>query len=695
MDEHKKYDAVSIPPRDKKATGDIKTPAQGVSPGASSYAAMIFAEIEIGFGSADTAKNADAAGATIAADGVTGAVDATDGATGVAGAVGAPDAAKAAADTVGAVGAAKAAAVSKTRTLPDATANAIARPQPIEQINADPIRQKIYDMRILGAGNPFAMRDNGLFYQQGKFMEAFTDDFQEAEHLSMYFPCYQLLGYRQLRTFFTWRTKVRRGEFPKISISYIFLYIYELLSNIGVSSSSEGLDRLMAVWFAYRESEPVLDDYLPRWVKDYHIYYPLPHGFTDFVRKYALWRYYPEMFAVEAGAEHSLALWNRISGYDVTKSSFYAAGNEDLFRDCFHAVLCGIRAFCGNRDIRFESILIYRTVYQGAPWHPFSRTLFHPWLKQADRQVEMPGQENYYCSDNRWTANVSLYHAGRKEAVGYLIRKTEECLRQTVKYKYKITADPSTAHVYFQKLKALGITCAELDGVIERSVADFYRDFNRTVVTVDLDNLDRIRREALGTQHKLIVPEEAAAGLGRVYAAGADQASAALASADPASADLMPTGQASADLASVDLMPTDQAPIDPLQAVSQQPAQVASEEQPVQAAPQLQPTQAASPQQPTQTAGAVSDGWAALKDALSDTELRALALVLQGSSGSMGVLSATLKAFADESGVMLEVLADGINEKAADLIGDNLLETDGGMTIYDEYKEKIAEMVGS
>ena len=54
---------------------------------------------------------------------------------------------------------------------------------------------------------------------------------------------------------------------------------------------------------------------------------------------------------------------------------------------------------------------------------------------------------------------------------------------------------------------------------------------------------------------------------------------------------------------------------------------------------------------------------------------------------------ATIKALADENGIMLEVLADNINEKASGHIGDNILETGETMTVYDEYKEKISEMM--
>ena len=52
-----------------------------------------------------------------------------------------------------------------------------------------------------------------------------------------------------------------------------------------------------------------------------------------------------------------------------------------------------------------------------------------------------------------------------------------------------------------------------------------------------------------------------------------------------------------------------------------------------------------------------------------------------------------MKRFADEHGIMLEVLADSINEKAFDHIGDSILELDDSMIIYDEYLENVKAMV--
>ncbi|MCL2343378.1 MAG: TerB N-terminal domain-containing protein [Firmicutes bacterium] len=480
--------------------------------------------------------------------------------------------------------------------------------EPIGPRTADPIREKFYQMRSLASGNPFARNDAGLFYKQARFMADFSDDYPGRAPFSMYYPYYQHMGYEQLRTYFTWRTNARRGEILPIALSYVFLYLYELLSGVGVRDPADGLDRLMAVWAAVRRREPMLDGYLPQWIKDYCIYYPLPQNFSDFVAERGLQRYYPELFLFDLGAENTLSLWNGISGYDITKSKFYGAGNAVLLESCFAAVLRGLREACARRRLGLDDLLIYG-ICRGVTWNPFGRALFVPWLQQPDRRVELPGGEVYTCRDNWWTADITLRYAGRRELVGYLLKKTEACLREAVKYSPKITVSAAALRQALPRLQKLGLPPPELDRVIEKAVADFQSGRNRRVVTVNRQNLARIREEALGTQNRLIVPEE----------------------------------DASQTILSV-------------------------------SEPQAEPL------------NLISDGWSALKEALCATERAALSVALTG--------SADIKIFAAQNGVMPEILADGINEKAMDFIGDNILAFAENMAIYEEYRENIAEMLG-
>jgi len=248
--------------------------------------------------------------------------------------------------------------------------------------------------------------------------------------------------------------------------------------------------------------------------------------------------------------------------------------------------------------------------------------------------------ERYYCKNGEWTANLPIYYSSQKDFVGYIIKKTEACLRQAVNYKYKLVAEIKPGGKPFMELKRPAAKRAELDKVIEKAVADFYRDLTRTVVEVDFHSLERIRREAKGTQDSLLVPE------------------------DEMNDQSAPIKEGSGGAAT-------QAPI-PNHYEELTGAGIHSD------------TQQSEPAELTMS---YSDGWKALKGALTDIERKALLITLQG------VVS--IKAFADENSIMLEVLADCINEKAADCIGDSILELEDEMIIYDEYREEVVRMVGA
>ena len=71
-----------------------------------------------------------------------------------------------------------------------------------------------------------------LFYRQGMFLADFTDDCTERAMFTRYYPTYHDMTNKQLRTYFTWRTNVRRGIVEKTSASYAMVYCYELLNQI-------------------------------------------------------------------------------------------------------------------------------------------------------------------------------------------------------------------------------------------------------------------------------------------------------------------------------------------------------------------------------------------------------------------------------------------------------------------------------
>lgn len=110
-----------------------------------------------------------------------------------------------------------------------------------------------------------------VFVKQGKLLANYEDDYEYDREVVRYFPTYESLTDRELRGYFTWRTKLRRGEVQKTSATYAYLYIYELLNQIGVDTPQEGYDKLR--WFrqTYGQLDPSICGYLEQWSVDYVI----------------------------------------------------------------------------------------------------------------------------------------------------------------------------------------------------------------------------------------------------------------------------------------------------------------------------------------------------------------------------------------------------------------------------------------
>lgn len=75
-------------------------------------------------------------------------------------------------------------------------------------------------------------------------MEDYEDDYVYSGDFNCYYPTYRAMNTNQLRGYFLWRTKVRRGDIQKTFLSFAFVYIYELLHLVGVSSAEEGFQKL-------------------------------------------------------------------------------------------------------------------------------------------------------------------------------------------------------------------------------------------------------------------------------------------------------------------------------------------------------------------------------------------------------------------------------------------------------------------
>ena len=493
------------------------------------------------------------------------------------------------------------------------------RPQKIEDPAKDEVRILFSQMREIARTHrlPYASlnffdrrarNDNAMiFYQQALFMKDFTDNFKGDAQLSLYFPYYQMMGYEQLRTYFTWRTQVRGGNIANTSLSYVFLYIYELLGNIGVNNPQDGLDKLMVFWKGFSVHDESISKYILRWLKDYHIYYELPQSWGEFVERNNLSAFYPKIKSAD-----NFDLLCAISVYDIRKSAFYTDETCQMIIDCFSYVLERTKQEFEAVGINLDDTF-FRPTKKLTIWKPFSDALFYNWLEQADRQIVLSENEIYTCKDNVWTFNNAITTKKGGQFIGYILKHMEVALRMETKYKYRLTANTNLINNEISRVLTESGLCIEK--IIPAFVMEFYKEMTKTIVTVDPKALDRIRHDAIVTQEALIVEEEV----------------------------------------THTEITQNQVPFTAQNIFANQ-----SEVEP---APVLDTLQG-------------------LRDALNEKELQAIHVLLNGGD---------IKTFADENGIMLEVLIDSINEKAMDYIGDNLVDED--FVLYYDYINQAKELV--
>ena len=385
-------------------------------------------------------------------------------------------------------------------------------PESIRLREEDPVRQMFNQMRDIARESRYLnfrsshfynqkmQRENSrLFYRQGMFMKDFRDAYEKVVPYSSYYPNYQMMGYEQLRTFFTWRSAVREGRVEHVSLSYAFLYIYELLNNIGVDSPEEGAEQLVFFWDAFRVYDKSVDKYMSRWLKDYYIYYELNEPSQNFVEKNVPGAYYPGL----SEEENLFELYCGRSKYDIKKSAFFTE-REDLIRRCFLYTFERLHRAFAEGGFELDDFL-FQPARKMAPWTPFEGALFYPAGQQADRQVMLSRKEVYVCRGNQWTFSSAITTDSGKRLMGYCLKQMESVLRKVTKYKHKLTANPDMlSPVMADELKKAGIC---LETVISDAVTAFYREETKTVVRVNPGVLEKIRQEAYVIQEKLTVPE--------------------------------------------------------------------------------------------------------------------------------------------------------------------------------------------
>ena len=534
---------------------------------------------------------------------------------------------------------------------------------------------KIREMKTLARPGRGVLEEN-IFYQQAVYMADYEDDFRYKGRFMRFYPTYQTMTSDQLRGYFGWRTRFRKGETRLEQLPYIYLYLFEVLCGIGIQSPEEGLEKLREADRLFGEKDKALQEKLRSWMRDYVVYHAmspdlLAENTGDLGGQLSVLLRFENAVRSEADAEQSAAAGAdenaqcsgadaeqstaagadenalrseigeeevfealcSLSSYDLTASAFYKKYPEEMRQ----AAVYVLRELClARKDRKMTLVKKYFGIPGRYPYSMFNGAVFYDPRKPEDAVYLVNEALQYECTGGRWYCRSYSGTKDKNKELGNLCHEIDRQLRIRYGIKSALKQRLEEKAAAEQIARAVGEWYEQKKEAErkeeERKEAE-RRAAEKPQLEIDFSILSRIRADADQTRDKLIVeegeefPENAALSFWSVTGS---------ASVPAEDTDLSPAMPATEDTAPVGSCDTELTPTLP---------------------------------------------------GLSQEHVTFVKLLLEGKDW---------RGYVAEHHLMLSLLVDEVNEAFYDEIGDTVLEFDGAEPhLVEDYEEDLRQYLES
>lgn len=334
-----------------------------------------------------------------------------------------------------------------------------------------------------------------LFLRQGELLADYDDDFEYNGDPVRYYPTYQSLTDTELRGYLSWRGKARQGQFPPGPISFIYLYIYELINNIGVKDAQEGYKKLLEVNRFYAGSDQTLQELMRQWLADYIIYYNFDSSLLaeepQIVYNQCIGVL--EHVAVEPQDKIIDAI-KQLSSAWLARSKFYAAHYEDM-DEIIYRVLKSMDAHYA-KNCKKGLVDQYFGIFTNDQIHLFSRAVFCNPMKRINYEYKVNSQCVYKCRNGIWSVGRRLVTLRSRRKLDKLFKTIDAIMREEYGYGNPIKPEIATKWIN-----------ATIRSEIKTYLLEKANSEKERLV-IDFNSLAQIRKDAEYTQEKLSVEED-------------------------------------------------------------------------------------------------------------------------------------------------------------------------------------------
>ena len=344
---------------------------------------------------------------------------------------------------------------------------------------------------------PGSIRREQNFYLQGKLMGSYEDHYDGKQSFLRYYPTYHDLTVGQARTYFTWRTKIRQNIYEKISDSYAYIYLYELLNGIGIKNPEEGLDKLITFNKNYAQKfSPEIGAYLERWIRDYIVFYNINKANDTFFvkeqdndKKYER-LLYPDQFSNHEVAESLI----KLSNYKIRNCPLYKKSIEKfeyLLVLIWHKIL-------DLRNDGFDFFTSYIAYKNQMTIQLFSAAVFNHQLEPQTTSYEIDQIRKYFYDKekNTWYCESYWGLTGQKSIIGNFLHEVDREIRLCFNLGRNLKPRKIEKH-YLEAIR---------DGIKEYQIEE--QKLKQPKIEFNLSQLSTIREDAAGTRDSLLTEEE-------------------------------------------------------------------------------------------------------------------------------------------------------------------------------------------
>lgn len=330
------------------------------------------------------------------------------------------------------------------------------------------------------------------FYHQGQMVADYQDDYDQLHELHHYYPDYHCMNVHQLRTYFTWRTQLRQGHFTVTSTSYAYVYIYELLNNIGVKNPQDGFQRLEQFAQKYAPSyDQRMKQYLGQWLKDYVIYYGLDRQAAN------------QVFQAELDSDRGYHILRHPGDYQPAELVAVLQKLCPYFKRCRLAksapdewallVAAVWRNLMNNEPAYFHQLVATKTATSR---YFFAGAVFYYHHTPHNQEYVIDSERTYLEEGRKYECHQWLPIKEQSRRLNAFFHEVDRLTRQ---------------HLHLGHPLKPRLSDQKLLGVIHAGIADYQRakeEAARPHIEINMADLGKIRADASVTRESLLTDEE-------------------------------------------------------------------------------------------------------------------------------------------------------------------------------------------